>query len=648
MPFGPYATFDECVLKNADKSVPEAFCAWLHHKILGTWPSGMSADKYPESWLNAYDAALVASKSEAEAFKEATAAAEEAGYELTRLGWVKQFQAPNMKKITGVKIFAAGEWTDSAGVTRDWTNEDLDKMVDAFTAGVPAVVPLKCGHTSDGFNNRIADALEVPVENITGEQGQGQIGLGKMISLERKGSLLIAGFDKIPEPISNLIEGGQYSTVSVEIEDAVGDFGPVVTGVALLGAEEPAVDKATLDRALVFGGKREGARVLTFAVGDDLSISQLRAEFEDIRGKIADLIKGKKGAPLFRAMFGNLNTLFEQLVGKLNLKKGDNVKGEFHTVYERLRYIAQDLGLPEGATLEEVMAELQRLQAEEGEVPEGVQALADAEYQGNIGPLIAWAGTVGFDQCVVSLTGKPGITDPTKVCGWLKGQALSKSNKGGTKNVKEIKAFKDMKAEDIRSLKVKDLAAKFQDEGEVTIGEIVDALPEEPGKGVADIAAALGLGAEATVEDILTAIEALKAGAPEGAPEGEMKKEFQKTQNRVAVLEGEKSVRDWEDKTREFTAIPGTAREHAVALADIESKAGKGAADTQFAALEAANKLAAEAMKIAGTSRTAGPTDFDNEVAKYMKDHTDASKVDAIKAVSKARPDLYFARRERQ
>ena len=193
-------------------------------------------------------------------------------------------------------------------------------------------------------------------------------------------------------------------------------------------------------------------------------------------------------------------------------------------------------------------------------------------------------------------------------------------------------------------MKVKDLAAKFQEEGEVTIGEIVDALPEEPGKGVADIAAALGLGAEATVEDILTAIEALKAGAPEG----EMKTELKKATSTIAVLQAKESVREWEDKTREFTSIPGTANEHAVKLADIEAKAGKDTAETQYAALKEANRLAEEALKITGTSRTAGPTDFDNEVAKYMKDHTDKTKAEAIKAVSKEHPDLYFARRERQ
>jgi len=602
MPFGPYADFDECVLKNADKSSPEGFCAWLHHKILGTWPSGMSADKFPEPWLNAYDAALVAQKPEKEAFELAESAAQEAGFERASFGWVKQFQAPNMKTVKDIYIFALGTWTDSAGNERTWTGEELDNMKVAFKAGVPVMVPIKCGHTSDDFNKKIAEALEVPVEVVTGDNGQGQIKIGNMTSLERKGDWLVAAFGNIPEPIANLIEGGQYSNVSVEIEDKVGEYGPVITGVALLGAEEPAVEGATTEKALVFGGTRKGARVWSFKVGDQLpDPATLRSEFDDIRSKVADIIKGKKGAPLFRALFGNITELFERMVGGKHADPGGDA-----------------------------------------EVPEELRALADQEYQGNIGPLIAWAGTVGFDQCVAELTGKPGITDPVRVCGWLKGQAHSKSKEGGIKTMKELKAFKGMAADAIKALKVKDLAAKLQDEGEITIGEIVDALPEEPAKGMADIAGALGLGPEATVEEMVAAIEALKAAAPEG----EMGKEFKKTQNRVAVLEAEKAVRDWEDQTREFKAIPGTAHEHAIALADIETKAGKAAATTQYAALKEANRLAEEALKIVGTSRSAGPTDFDNEVAKHMKDNPKASKAEAIKAVSKAHPDLYFARRQ--
>ena len=105
-------------------------------------------------------------------------------------------------------------------------------------------------------------------------------------------------------------------------------------------------------------------------------------------------------------------------------------------------------------------------------------------------------------------------------------------------------------------------------------------------------------------------------------------------------------MREWEIRTAAFTAIPGTAHEHAVKLAAIEGKAGKETAEDQFKALEAANKLTLEATKIVGSSRTGDPTDFDKEVKKYMSENKDATKAVAIDAVSKAHPDLYFARRD--
>ena len=158
------------------------------------------------------------------------------------------------------------------------------------------------------------------------------------------------------------------------------------------------------------------------------------------------------------------------------------------------------------------------------------------------------------------------------------------------------------------------------------------------------------MGEGATVDDMVAAIKALMeaaAAAETAAPTGEMAKEFAKASDRIKALEGEKSVRDWEDRTREFKAIPGTPHEHAVSLADIEGKAGKPAAESQFKALEEANRLAGEAQKIVGTTRTStSPTDFDNEVVKYQSEHKEATKVEAIKAVSKARPDLYHARRD--
>jgi len=526
MPFGPYADFNDCVVQNSSKSSPEGFCAWLHKKILGTWPTTLSESKYPEPWLNAYDAALVADKPEKEAFELAEAAVLEAGFEKAAFGWVKQYQAPNMKTVKGVYVFALGTWTDSAGNERTWSGEDLDNMVLAFKAGVPVMVPVKCGHTSDDFNSKIAEALGVPVEVVTGDNGQGQCKVGNITALERNGDWNVATFGNIPEPIADLIEGGQYSNVSVEIEDAIGEYGPVITGVALLGAEEPAVEGATLEKALVFGGARKGARVYSFKLGEQLpDPATLRSEFDEIKGKVADIIKGKKGAPLFRALFGNITELFERMVnGSHTADQGD--------------------GSPESRA---------------------------AKDQGN--------------------------------------DALDKNDKEGGNYQMELKV----------------------------------------------IAALLGLGEEATEEEVTAALKALidKAAAavvPPEEMEGELAKELQKANDKIADLtkrlDSQTALSAWKEKTAKFTSIPGTPTEHAVKLADIESKAGKEAADDQFAALEAANNLAVEAGKVIGTTRSAGPTDFDNEVQKYMDAHTEATKVQAIEAVSKSHPDLYFARRE--
>lgn len=48
---------------------------------------------------------------------------------------------------------------------------------------------------------------------------------------------------------------------------------------------------------------------------------------------------------------------------------------------------------------------------------------AEGNPRGNIEALIEWAGKKGFYETVKALRGKPGITDPERLAGWLKGQA---------------------------------------------------------------------------------------------------------------------------------------------------------------------------------------------------------------------------------
>ncbi len=154
------------------------------------------------------------------------------------------------KNVHGVEIFAAGTWTDAFGMTRTWTEGDLDHIVSSFRNG-DSEIPLKVGHTTDEFNLKLASDLGVPIELLTGEFGQGAIRLGKVAALTRQGDKVVADLVDVPESLANLIEGGQFNAVSVEM--TIEDDGPVATGLALLGAEEPAVDSlAPLDVVDIF------------------------------------------------------------------------------------------------------------------------------------------------------------------------------------------------------------------------------------------------------------------------------------------------------------------------------------------------------------------------------------------------------------
>lgn len=386
MPFAGYADFADCVRQNSDKATPEAFCAWLEHKVTGLWPSQSSM---PEAawalYVAAYAEKIDAGATQQEAINHAQSKLDESGWQQTRFGYLKQFEAPKMRNVTGVKVFAVGSWTDSAGIQRSWSEQDLLNMVSAFNAGIPSVVALKAGHTSDEFNSAIAEAMDVPIQLIIGEAGgNGQVSLGKMSTLELKGSLLVAAFERVPEAVADLIDSGMYSTVSAEIEDQIGDFGPVLTGVALLGAETPAVDEATLDRAMVFGGPREGAHVLTFTIDATHGTnSQLQQEFVTLKDKMQGVIKGMKGAPIFRALMNQLDGLFNQIVARNNHQAEENAnqyqQGEHQMDEEQLKKLAASLGLGEEATFDDVMAAIDALAKKVAETPPPTQPEQSAE-----------------------------------------------------------------------------------------------------------------------------------------------------------------------------------------------------------------------------------------------------------------------------
>lgn len=505
MPFGPFQDFQDCVDSNGDKQNPEAYCAYLHKQITGEWPGALKHSLPQSAWdvyIDRYCTELTAKKTEGEAHKSGLLALEQAGWQKAQFGWFRSYQAPKTRAVKGATIFAAGAWTDSGGNTRKWAPSDLEAMVAAFEAHAPPVVPLKAGHTSDSFNRAVAEKLGVPVELVIGDRGSGQIALGKVSKLRKEGNILFADFESVPEVIADLIEGGQYSTISVEIEDKVGNYGPAITAVAMLGAEEPAVSVAGFDKALVFGGKRNGAAVWTFQAG-----------------------------------------------------------------------------------------------------------LKEAELAGNVDALIKWVGDVGFDNCVKSLTGKEGIADPVKVCGWLKGQAHQKKGE----HVSETKTKFAMTDEEMTAL-----------------------------------CAELGLDpATATAADVLAKVKDLKGKAVAQAPPPEiatMKAEFAKVSSQVA--EYAKQIADYQHKERlakyqsattKLTAIPGKPDELAAKLADLEEKTSVSLAEEVLAQYQAADKVAQAATKAIGTARTnlnSGSVRTTHEFAKKAQALAEEKKISFQKALS--------------
>ncbi len=327
MPFGPYEDFADCVAQNGDKGNPEAFCAFLHHKITGKWPA--EASKHSPEALSTLDTQVNLAISNAlKTF---------------------HFQAPETRSVHGVEVFAVGSWRDSVGRPREWTLADLKAMVKAFS---PGSVPLKAGHTSPEFNCRVAAALGVPVELLQGDQaGKGQMALGHMTKLALRGDKLVAGFEGVPAPLAEMIEGGQYTSVSSEIEiDNQGQL--KLTAVALLGVESPAIESlAGLEAAAVFG-KRENALVFSFShkqEGDKME--KLKAD----------------------STLGEVAALFQEGAG------------------DALTAIAVALGLdPASASLASVLKAITDLKAGgAGMMPEAVveQKAAFAKAQGDIGVL---------------------------------------------------------------------------------------------------------------------------------------------------------------------------------------------------------------------------------------------------------------------
>jgi hypothetical protein len=138
--------------------------------------------------------------------------------------------------LNGVEIMATGTFTPGGaakGRRVTISSNDLDEMVASFQELVPigGFTPvLKLGHTD--------------AQRFMG-QGNGAPNLGIVQKIWREGQKVLANFSAVPDAVVDLIRSKRFNSVSVEILPSLEfegrKFSNVLTAVALLGAELPAV-----------------------------------------------------------------------------------------------------------------------------------------------------------------------------------------------------------------------------------------------------------------------------------------------------------------------------------------------------------------------------------------------------------------------
>ena len=145
-----------------------------------------------------------------------------------------------MKDIDGVAIFAVGTWN-----YMKFTEDDLSMIADntnKLLADGQHKPPLKFGHSDEQIieGQYDGDPALGWVENLRVEQRSREAEDGTTTSELQ----LIADFKDVPDIVVLAIEHNLYRSVSVEM-DYIRYYGWFLTGVALLGADLPAVK--TLD-----------------------------------------------------------------------------------------------------------------------------------------------------------------------------------------------------------------------------------------------------------------------------------------------------------------------------------------------------------------------------------------------------------------
>lgn len=156
-------------------------------------------------------------------------------------------QGLESREMKAVEIFSTGHWSPATGGTMLVDERDLDDAVSSFEAL----------HTTGGFRPVLKLGHSDSQKFFGNEHGAPNFGF--VARIYRQGKKLLADFVDIPALLFDLIQKGRYNQLSIEMhpehEFQGKKFRNIITGVAILGAEMPAVKGlAELASALMAGG----------------------------------------------------------------------------------------------------------------------------------------------------------------------------------------------------------------------------------------------------------------------------------------------------------------------------------------------------------------------------------------------------------
>ena len=131
-----------------------------------------------------------------------------------------------MSILKGVKLFATGKWNGEL-----FTKEHIASMVAAFKElKMVHAVPLKFGHNGK--------------QEMT--DGQPALGWVSAVYASSDGETLLGDFEDVPEIVMAAFKARRYRKLSIEMAQGVNykgkDYLAILSGVALLGADIPAVN----------------------------------------------------------------------------------------------------------------------------------------------------------------------------------------------------------------------------------------------------------------------------------------------------------------------------------------------------------------------------------------------------------------------